>query len=291
MNKDNIRGLLAGLRFWGGYALFGAVVAYGFYHAPDELWGLKLQWVVAAALALFIMMVFQTLQVVVFLRIHHVKHDWYLPTLFTVKKGILNAMLPARTGTLVLMHMLTRRYPVKWHQYLRFMLVAASASLVMSALAVAWLMLLPAQFLFVLSGVALSCYVLWRFFPNSYVGRSFILLMLALGLYGTMLLAFWCVLKGLGISVDFRDASYFAIAVNTLAQLPVTPGNMGIREVVTGIVAPYALLEVSIGILVGAIFHVLRTAVYALVMVALEWLAKMFPKILQGFLSIDEGEV
>lgn len=285
-----MRGLLVRLRFWSGYALFGGAIAYALYHAPDELWKLKLQWVVVAALAMLVMMVFQTLQVVVFLRIHHVKHGWYWPALFTVKKGILNAVLPARTGTLVLMHMLTRRYPVKWHQYLRFMLVAASASLVMSALAVAWLMLLPVQFLFVFSGVALSCYLLSRFFPNSYVERFLTLLIVALGLYGTMLLSFWCVLKGLGISVEFRDASYFAIAVNTLAQLPLTPGNMGIREVVTGIVAPYVLLEVSVGILVGAIFHVLRTAVYALIMVTLEWLAKMFPKVLQGFLSIDEGE-
>lgn len=290
MNKANIRGLLAALRFWGGYVLFGVVIAYAFYHAPDELWKLKLQWVVVAALAMLVMMIFQTLQVLVFLRIHHVKHGWYWPALFTAKKGILNAVLPARTGTLVLMHMLTRRYPVKWHQYLRFTLVAASASLVMSALAVAWLILPPAQLLFLFSGVALGCYLLARLSPGSYVGHSLTLLIIALGLFGTMLLAFWCVLKGLGISVEFRDASYFAVAVNTLAQLPVTPGNMGIREVVTGAVAPYVLLEVSIGILVGGIFHILRTAVYTLVMVTLEWLAKMFPEIFQRLVSIDEGE-
>lgn len=290
MNKDNFRGFLAGLRFWGGYGLFGVVVAYAFYHAPDELWKLRLQWVVVAAFAMIVMMIFQTLQVIVFLRIHHVKHGWYWPTLFTVKKGILNAVLPARAGTLVLMHMLTRRYAVKWHQYLRFTLVAASASLVMSALAVAWLILVPVQFLFLFLGVALSCYLLARLFPGYYVGRSLTLLIIASGLFGTMLLAFWCVLKGMGISVEFRDASYFAIAVNILAQLPLTPGNMGIREVVTGIVAPYVLLGVSTGILVGGIFHVLRTAVYALVMLTLEWLPKMFPEIVQRLTSVDEGE-
>lgn len=275
MNKE----LFAAIRYWGGYMLFGGVIVYAFYHAPDEIWRLKLQWVAGAAVAMFAMMLLQMLQVVVFLRFHEVEHGWYWPTLFTVKKGILNAVLPARSGTLVLMRILTQRYPVKWHQYLRFSLVAASASLLMSGLAVAWLVLSNAAFLFIFVGCILGSYFLSRFFPTFYVGRYLTLLAIALGLYGTMLLAFWCLLRGLNISVGFKDASYFATAVNTLAQLPLTPGNMGIREVVTGMVAPYVRLDPSVGILAGGIFHVVRTAVYGLVMITSEWLAKVYPEL------------
>ncbi len=259
-----------------GYGLFGGVVVYALYYAPSEIWGLQLLWIGLASIAMLFMMILQTLQVVVFLRFHDVNHGWQWPILFTVRKGILNTVLPAKAGTLVLINTLTRRYPVKWHHYLHFSLIASSASVVTSGLAVAWLLLSNTMFLFLFLVTFLCGYLLSCFFPNFYIGRYPTLLVIALGLYGTMLLSFWCILQGLNLSIGLKDASYFAVAINTLAQLPLTPGNMGVREVVTGLVAPYVRLDPSLGILAGAIFHVIRTTIYGLTLIASDWWAKKY---------------
>jgi len=289
LKNSNTRRLLAALRFWGGYALFGGVVIYGIYHAPEEIWKLKLQWLLLAVLVFLAMMVLQTLQVCIFLKVHDMKCGWFWPALFTVKKGVLNSVLPARTGTLALMYMLTQRYQVKWHEYLRFSIVASCASLLVSGLAFAWIVLSQVNFLMMFVGSILGCYVLSHVFSRTYMGRFVALFGVGLGLYTTMLISFWCLLNGLGMPLDFRATSYFATAVNTLAQLAVTPGNIGIRELVTGMVAPYVSLDIAVGIIVGGIFHVVRTTVYAVAMVALEKLAKSRSELSYAALSdIDQ---
>jgi hypothetical protein len=282
MNEEPERGArprnAALIRAVFGYALFGVAVIYALAHAPDEFWHLDLLGVSIAVGSMPAMMALQSVQVVLFLRGRGVRHGWYWPLLFTAKKGVLNAVLPARTGTLALMYMLTRHYPVKWHQYLRFSLVAAAASLVVSGIAAAWLLLSPLQFVLVPPFILATAWGVARGYPDTYFAQMFPLLLVGAGLFLTMLTGFWGVLLGLGHQIGFRQACYFATVLNTLAQVSVTPGNIGVRELLLGALAPYLALSMSVGIIAGGVFHVVRTSVYAGIMFILEIVPHLSPQ-------------
>ncbi|HEX9626849.1 MAG TPA: hypothetical protein VGA00_07940 [Acidiferrobacterales bacterium] len=265
------------LRLALGYLLFAAAVVYALRRSPDSLASLQWGWLVAAAGVMVAMLVLQMAQVVVFLRCHAVRNGRYWPLMFAVKKGILNSVLPARTGTLVLMYMLTRYYPVTWRQYLTFGIVAAVVSLAVSAVALAWLLTPPVAFIGGVSALVGGVYLMRRFPVVPYARALPQILLIGFGLYGTMLLAFWCILRAMGVQIGLRDASYFAVALNILSQLSITPGNMGVRELLMGAVAPYLTLSAATGILAGGIFHVIRTVVYAVCLGSLEVLALRYP--------------
>lgn len=268
---------LSRVRFFAGYVLFGAVIVYAVSRAPDQVWKIAPAWLILTLCVITVMLLLQWAQVVVFLRAQGVRSGWYWSVNFTVKKGVLNAVLPAKTGTLALMHMLTRHYPVRWHDYLRFSLTAAVASLIITALAMVWLLLSSSLFALVLLATLAVCYVASRAVSAFYMTHLPVLLLIGLGQYSCVLLIFWSILSGLGYVIGFRDASYFSVALNTLAQLTLTPGNIGVREAVMGMLAPYLALPVAVGIIAGGVFHVLRTATYGVMLIALNWYGRAFP--------------
>lgn len=267
---------LSRARFFAGYVLFGAVIVYAVLRAPDQVWKIAPAWLILTLCVITVMLLLQWAQVVVFLRAQGVRSGWYWSVNFTVKKGVLNAVLPAKTGTLALMHMLTRHYPVRWHDYLRFSLTAAVASLIISALAMVWLLLSSPLFALVLLATLAVCYAASRAVSAFYMTHLPVLLLIGLGQYSCVLLIFWSILSGLGYVIGFRDASYFSVALNTLAQLTLTPGNIGVREAVMGMLAPYLALPVAVGIIAGGVFHVLRTATYGVMLIALNWYGRAF---------------
>jgi hypothetical protein len=268
---------LSRARFFVGYILFGGVIFYALRRAPEEVWKIAPSWLILALCVIVLMLLLQWSQVIIFLRAQGVKSGWYWPLMFTVKKGVLNAVLPAKSGTLVLMHMLTQHYPVRWHDYLRFSLTAGIASLIISAIALAWLVLSNFLFSLVLITTLVGCYVASRAVSAFYMASLPMLLLNGLGQYMCVLLIFWSILGGLGYPIGLRDASYFSVTLNTLAQLTLTPGNIGVREAVMGMLAPYIALPVAVGIIAGGVFHVLRTTVYAIVLAALSWCGRAFP--------------
>ena len=265
------------VRFFAGYILFGGVIVYAVFHAPEEVWRIAPAWLILTLCVIILMLLIQWAQVIIFLKAQGVKSGWYWSLMFTVKKGVLNAVLPAKTGTLVLMHMLTRHYPVRWHDYLRFSLTAGVASLIISALALSWLLFPFTLFALLLLATLAVCFVASRVMSAFYMASLPILLFNGLGLYSCVLFIFWSILGGLGYSIGFRDASYFSVTLNTLAQLTLTPGNIGVREAVMGILAPYLALPVAVGIIAGGVFHVLRTAVYGVMLLVLNWCGRAFP--------------
>lgn len=268
---------LARARFAAGYILFGGVLIYAFRRAPEEVWRLAPGWLALALGVIVLMMLMQWAQVNLFLRAHGVRPGWYWPLMFTLKKGILNTVLPAKSGTLVLVHLLTRRYPVRWHDYLQFSMTAGVASLIISALALAWLIFSPAVFPPVLLTTLAVCYAASRKISAIYMTHLPMLLLNGLGQYACVLLAFWSILCGMGYFIGIRDASYFGVALNTLAQFTITPGNVGVRESVMGMLAPYLAMPVAVGIIAGGVFYVLRTTVFGAMLAALTWGGRIFP--------------
>ena len=268
---------LARARFVAGYALFGGVLIYAFRRAPEEVWRLAPGWLALALGVIVLMMLMQWAQVTLFLRAHDVRPGWYWPLMFTLKKGILNTVLPAKSGTLVLVHLLIQRYPVRWHDYLQFSMTAGVASLIISALALAWLIFSPAIFFLVLLATLVVSYVASRKISAFYMTHLPMLLLNGLGQYACVLLAFWSILSGLGYFIGIRDASYFGVALNTLAQFTITPGNVGVRESVMGMLAPYLAMPVAVGIIAGGVFYVLRTVVFGAMLAALTWGGRVFP--------------
>ncbi len=144
---------------------------------------------------------------------------------------------------------------------IKFILIASIASLLVSALGGIWLLFPWAYsllFLFivlVIIGLSIrySLFVYASCFPS--------LLIIAFGLYFSTIMAFFCLLRGFGVMISIIDISYLSVALNTLAQFSFTPGNVGVREVIVGIIAPHISLPISIGIIASAIFYIIRILV------------------------------
>jgi hypothetical protein len=249
--------------------LFAILIGYSVSQAPVELWHLQPVWLLATILFIGLMLLLEQVQFFAFL--HHHDRPWHkdllTPLRITTRKSILNATLPAQSGTLLLLRMVTDSYRLEWHMYLRFMVMASIIMLFVSLLAAASVVLPFSGFIALLAcsmGIALW---LRRSIEKSYFRNSFVLFLIGSGVYLCRVFIFWTILRATDTSVTFADASYFAIITNTLAQFPITPGNVGVREALFGLLSPYLMLPRSVGVLIGAIFQVLRIAVYAFIMV------------------------
>lgn len=256
-----------------GYLLFATTVGYGIWHAPDSIWNLKPLWLLLSIGVVLLVFLLQLWQLRIFLHAHNVTSQWLYPALFNARKGILNTILPARSGTLLLIHSLTKRHAIKWLHFLHFFLLASFISLYVSGLALAWL-LLPWIYstILILASFGLSYIIAGRdWFRYSQCLPS--LLLIAFGLYITTAAVFFCLLRGLGYTLDIMEISYFAITLNVLSQISITPGNMGVREVVMGMLASYVALPISVGILASSLLLVLRLTVYGAILGCLEWLS------------------
>jgi hypothetical protein len=255
-----------------GYALFALAIAYGLGHAPPELWQLQPLWLFPSLGVVMLMFFLQQWQVSVLLRYHGASSDWLYPVLFNARKGLLNTLLPARSGTLLLLHTLKEKYAIQWRDFLFFYLVASVASLWVSVLAGVWL-LLPWAYsavLFLL-GLALAYYSA-RHVRFRYASCLPSLVFIAFSLFLATIAVFYCLLRGLGYALTVGEVAYFAVVLNVLAQIAITPGNIGVREVVMGLVAPFVALPAAVGIVASSLLLALRVGFYGLVWGFLEWL-------------------
>lgn len=272
-------------KYWLGYSLFFIAVTYGLWNPPPELWKIKPTWLLLASLVAVVMFILQGWQVKVFLKYHNIQTDWLYPALFTARKSVLNTILPARSGTFILMKMLTNTYHLKWFDFIKFILIASIASLLVSVLGGIWLFLpiiYSLLFLFIILviiglSIRYSLFVYASCFPS--------LLLIAFGLYFSTIMAFFCLLRGFGNMISIADISYLAVALNILAQFSFTPGNVGVREVIVGIIAPHISLPISTGIIASAIFYIIRLVVYSIILFWLEWFSKKKTRLLISYVN------
>jgi hypothetical protein len=255
-------------RYWIGYGLFAALVIYSVLQAPHQIWNLQPIWLAATIFFIALMLPIELAQFFVFLRYHNRpwRQNILLPISITTRKSVLNAILPSQSGTFLLLYMITNAYKLKWHDYVRFMLVVTAIMLFISFLATISLFLPNSFFLLLLILVFGISLIAGRFIKRSYFRETWLLLLTGGGIYLSRLLVFWAILHALNEPVSFEQASYFAIVTNTLAQIPMTPGNIGIREAIFGLLSPYLALPTTVGVMIGAIFQVLRIIVYTLLM-------------------------
>ncbi len=258
------------IRYWAGYALFFIAVAYSIYQAPTEICHLNFAWLPVAIISILGMLGLEISQFFVFLHQHHIKSGLLIPTQFTLRKSVMNSILPAKTGTLLFLQMVNKHYKLEWHNYIRFMIVATIIMFGVSIMAAGSLLLPGYLFAIVISIVMLISVGARLLIKESYFRQSALILIVGFGLYVSRLFIFWSLLNGMELNVGLVEASYFAIATNTLAQIPITPGNIGIREILFGLMSPYISLSMSAGILVGALFQVLRIIIYTVIMFSVD---------------------
>lgn len=269
-------------RFWlkfkyiAGYCLFASAILYGLWSAPSQTWEVRPMWLFASAVVAFLMFCIQTWQVMVFLDYHNIRANFMLPVLFTARKTVLNTILPAKSGTIALLPMLTENYEIKWHDFIKFILIGSVASLLISLLSAIWLFL-PIMYTVALLFSALVVMIVSMRYKLFFYSSCFpMLLLIAALLFLSTIISFYCLIKGLGYHLSLIDISYFAVALNALAQASLTPGNVGVREVVVGFIAPYLSLPISIGVLSSAIFYFIRLLVYSIILVITEWWYKQY---------------
>jgi len=253
-----------------GYFLFITAIGYGFFNIPADLWNIKPLWLLLAIINILIIFLCQLLQVVVFLYAHSLKPDFLYISLFTLRKGILNSVMPAKSGTLILAHMLSNHYQLRWHNFLIFTITGGIASVFVSLLGAVWLFwglltLSLVSFFFLLIVIFLSRI---KMIPYAQTLPTQLTIMLIQFL--TILIGFFCILHGIGFNVSFQKSAHFAVVLNLLSQVSITPGNLGIREIVTGAVASLVELPTSVGILAGALFFAIRLIVYTLLLCIFE---------------------
>lgn len=259
-----------------GYLLFITAIIYALSKTPQEIWDVDPVWIIPATLFTAASLFIQILQLKVFLDFHNQKIDWEWITLFTIRKGILNTFLPAKSGTFVLLHTLTKKYEVSWKDYVHYMIFSSPVTLFISLIFLVSLFIDPLIFIVILILLILLSYVLRKYFSFSYIKCLPVIIWYAFFLYFIFLAILWCLLLGLGYNISLYEASCFAIAINALSQISITPGNLGVREVILGILAPYLALPVSVGILAGAILFALRVGVSAVILVIME--GRILPK-------------
>jgi uncharacterized membrane protein YbhN (UPF0104 family) len=78
------------------------------------------------------------------------------------------------------------------------------------------------------------------------------------------------ILRGLGLHASWVDVAYLGVVLNVLAQVSITPGNLGVRELVVGGLAPQLQISMATGILASSLMVSLRLALLGVVWVALE---------------------
>lgn len=258
------------IRFWISYALFAGVVAYGFLQAPRDVWNLSPLSIALAVAAILVQFAFQWWQSQLFLAEHNIRGELAFSGLFTARKSVLNAVLPGKAGTFILMNMLVGKFGLRWRDYLVFMLLATVCALMVSVVGVIFLVLglmwgMTASALF-----SAAVFAARRFHRIRYQTILPKLLVSSVGLFVSLMVGFWCVLMGMGWDLGIQQAISFSVVLNVLAQVSVTPANMGVREIVLGVLSPYLALPISAGILAGAVFISIRLAVYGVLLLVFE---------------------
>lgn len=257
-----------------GYGLFAIAITYGLWHAPSELWQLSPFWLFLSLVVVVLMFLLQQWQVSLFLRAHGLDPGYLYPALFNARRGILNTVLPARSGTLLLVHNLTKKYPVTWQDFLFFFLLSGVVSVYVSGLALAWL-LWPWGYSATMLLVSFSAaFYVARRGAFKYATCLPKLLVLGLALYLATVTAVFFILRGLGYHLTFVEVSYFAIALNVLAQISITPGNIGVREILMGLMAPFVDLPIAVGIIASSLLLMIRIIIYGIFWAFLEGLLR-----------------
>ena len=239
--------------------------------APQTLWQADPLWLLTVVPFILLNLLFQVIQTRIFLISRGTETPgWQIPVHFTLKKALLNIIMPIRTGTLLMLGMLTHHYSVSKLDFVGFMMVASLYSISLSILGVAWLFLPETWFIsslilfFLLLSVArlspkipfFSC--VWPLFFSS------------LGIFATFTAGLWCLFQGLGYALPPRETVTMTVILTTLALINITPGNIGIREVVMGAIAPMLSVPITVGILAGAAFFTIRIAIVGLLLGGLE---------------------
>lgn len=269
-HQDRVNQPLQKIRFWAGYFLFISIISYAIYKTPADIFNVDIYWMTAGLLFIVLMFCIQSIQVYIFLGSHNIKYKLLWPALFTARKGILNTVMPAKTGSLVLVGMLTNHYDVKWYQYVKYSAVGAIIALVVSLLSVIWMLFGFIIFLLLVIVYFSSLHLVSRYYTRLYINRGIAMSVAAAFMYLSMIGIFWAMLNGLGYDASLLQASQYAVASNTLAQVSITPGNIGVRELVLGLISPYLSVPATVGVLAGGVFFVLRTIVYGLFMIILD---------------------
>jgi len=255
-----------------GYSLFAVAIVYGVYNAPEEIWKIQIGWILVCVCIVIVMFFLQQWQLNLLLRCHAVKAGWLYPALLNARRGFLNTLLPGRSGSLVLLHNLMHKYDIKWRYYLQYYILSGLISIWVSVIATVGLLISWNYGALML----LSTFVIFYYFTKNkkfkYADRMHYLLFIAVCLFLAAVLLFFCILHGLGYALGLREASYFAVALNAIAQFSITPGNIGVREVVMGLVSPFVTLPMSVGVIAGSLVLVLRLTVYGMSWAILEFI-------------------
>lgn len=261
----------ARLRAWAGYALFAGILAWAMADAPQVLWQADPLWLAAVVPFTLLNLFFQVIQTRIFLHDRGVETPgWRIPAHFTLKKAVLNIVMPIRTGTLLLLGMLTNHYPVRSMDFVGYMVVASLYSLLISLLGAVWLFL-PGVW-FASSLILLLLFLtLARHSPKiPFSGCTLSLFLNSLGMFVTYTAGLWFLFLGFGHALPPRETVVMAVILNVLALVNVTPGNMGIREMVMGAIAPMLAVPITVGILAGAAFFSIRLAMVGLLLGGME---------------------
>jgi hypothetical protein len=258
-------------RTWAGYTLFAVILAWALADAPHILWQADPIWLLAAVPVVLLNLLFQVIQTRIFLQDRGVENPgWRIPVHFTLKKAVLNVMMPFRTGTLLMLRMLTNNYPVISIDFIGFMVVASLYSLFLSILGAVWLFLPEVWFASGLILFLLLLSVTWHSPKIPFSGCVWPLFFIALGLFATFTAALWSLFQGFGHALPPRETVTMAVILNTLALVNVTPGTMGIREMVMGAIAPVLSVPITVGVLAGAAFFSIRIAIVGLLLWGME---------------------
>jgi len=140
----------------------------------------------------------------------------------------------------------------------------------LSLLGAVWLLLPGVWFTFSLILFLLLLSVARRSLKIPFSDCVWSLFFISLGMFATFTGGLWSLFQGFGYALPPRETITMAVILNTMALVNVTPGNMGIREMVMGAISPILFVPISVGILVAAAFFSTRIAIVGLLLGGME---------------------
>ena len=256
-----------------GLGLFSLICGYAVYISPPNVFEVNIIWAIPLILSAFTLLASQAVQTAIFCRVESLEVPVIWSVWFAAEKAWLNAVAPAKAGTVSAVLLLQKKYAIHWNRYVRFMLYIAANTFVLSLI----LLVLVLVDFGVLMGLSLSALfftilALKRVYQVSIF--EFVLTSLSLTVQLICLssgVAFG--MLGLDYKIDLNDIAFIGALLNLLSIVSLTPGNFGVREALLAAFSQFTNLDLYEIVQASTVFVFVRLMISLVTATALRGIA------------------
>ena len=237
------------------------MLVWAFYAAPDQRFEIHSGWLAAACALAAIAALLQLLITWYFVSWYGGTRETASVCRFVGLKGLMNLWLPASAGTVLLLPRFCRDTGLSWRDYVIFLgvlavaMTGATLSVMLAGFEHWW-----AALVVLAAGLVLPMLMAngrrWAL-PRS--ARNGVPVLASASAIANLFVAF-CLIRALTPEIQLDDTLLVAASIGLTNLANITPGNLGIRELVVAAIAQVQVLPTLNLVVVALITNVLRAA-------------------------------